>query len=71
MQKKRLDIWVFLILSGRSFKINLQPSKQNLFRATNAILRQIISTKNPNAKLSLMHSFCIPILLYGLDKPFL
>jgi len=55
------------ILSGRHFKINLQPSKQKFFRAVNAILGKIISTKNPSVSLSLLHSFCVPVLYYGLE----
>jgi len=66
--KKEIRYLGIFILSGRCFKINLQPSKQKFFRATNAILGKIISTKNPNVTLSLMHSFCVHILFYGLES---
>jgi len=55
------------ILSGRTFKINLQPSKQKFFRAVNAIFGKIISLKNPSVILSLFQSFCVPILFYSLE----
>jgi len=55
------------ILSGMRFKINIQPAKQKFFRAANGILGKIACTKNPSVCLSLLNSFCTPILLYGLE----
>ena len=65
--KNQIKYLGIFILASRSFKINLQPAKQKFFRATNGVLGKIISTKNPAVTLSLLHSFCVPILFYGLE----
>jgi len=55
------------IISENKFKINFQPVKQKFFKAVNGILGKISSTKNPSVTLSLLNSFCNPILFYGLE----
>lgn len=55
------------IVSAKNFKINIQNRKQKFFRALNAIFSKIGGTASPFVIISLVESYCIPILLYGLD----
>ena len=59
------------ILSNRKFTLNLQPTKQKYFRASNGIFGKIEHTKNPGVILSLIDTFCVPILLYGLEAAYI
>jgi hypothetical protein len=56
-----------LIVSSKKFKCNLQINKQKFFRATNGIFGKIGTRASLNLLLSLIDTFCIPVLLYGLD----
>jgi len=53
------------ILSGKQFILNLQKTKQKYFRALNAIFGKIGVNSSPIVTCSLIHSFCVPILLYA------
>ena len=55
------------ILSGTQFRVNLQSVKQSFFRAANGVLGKIGCMDNPAVALSLINSFCLPILLYGME----
>ena len=55
------------LLAGKTCKCNLQHCKQKFYRAANGIFGKIGSTKNPNVILTLVNSFCLPILLYGME----
>ena len=59
------------ILSGKSFKCNLQPSRQKFFWAVNGIFGKIGLRSPHNLMLSLIESFCIPILMFGLEGLYL
>ena len=55
------------IISRNSFKCNLQLNRQKFFQAANGVLGKIGVTAPINLILSLIDSFCIPVLLYGLE----
>ena len=55
------------LLSGKMLKFNMQPVKQKFYRSVNGIFSKIVATKDPTVIISLMNSFCVPILLYGLE----
>ena len=56
-----------MILSAKNFKTNLQNRKQKFFRSLNAIFGKIGTFSSPSVVISLVESYCVPILLYGLD----
>ena len=56
-----------MILSAKTFKVNIQRRKQQFFRSLNAILGKIGTFSSPSVVLSLVESFCVPVLLYGLE----
>ena len=47
-------------------KCSLQNAKQKLFRAANGVLSKI-GVSNHNHILSLIDTFCMPVLVYGLE----
>jgi len=55
------------ILSTKNFKVNLQKRKQKFFRALNAIFGKIGTFTSPAVVISLVESYCVPVLLYGSD----
>ena len=55
------------IVSAKNFKINMQNRKQKFFRALNAIFGKIGTSASPSVVISLVESFCVSVLLYGLD----
>jgi len=55
------------IVSAKNFKTNLQNRKQKFFRALNAIFGKIGTFASPSVVISLVESYCVPILLYSLD----
>jgi len=54
------------ILSGMNFKINMQPSRQKCLGAVNGTYGKVGLNTSPPLLVSLINSFCIPIILYGL-----
>ena len=56
------------IVSAKNFKINIQNKKQKFFRALNGILGKIGIFSSPQVVLSLVESYCVPVLLYGLES---
>src|ERR1043165_3460222 len=52
------------LLSAKTCKCNLQHCKPQFYRAAND---KIGAFKNPNVILSLINSFCLPILLYEME----
>jgi hypothetical protein len=57
---------VFFV-SANSFKCNLQLSRQKYFKALNGIFAKIGTSASPRVILSLVNSFCLPVLLYGIE----
>jgi hypothetical protein len=55
------------ILSGNSFKCNMQLARQKFFRALNGIFAKIGTKASPNVILSLVDAYCLPVLLYGIE----
>jgi Reverse transcriptase (RNA-dependent DNA polymerase) len=64
--KKELKYLGVVILSGRSFKCNLQYNRHKYLRASNALFGKICNSA-PASIISLTNTFCLPILLYGLE----
>ena len=56
-----------VIVSANYMKCNLQNARQKFFRAANGIFSKIGSNAQPNVIFSLIDSFCIPVILYGLE----
>ena len=54
-------------LSGNSLKCNLQTVRQKYFRALNGIFGKIGTKSSAIVTLSLIRSFCVPILAYGIE----
>jgi hypothetical protein len=55
------------IVSSKKFKCNLQNPRQKFFQSANGIFGKIGLRAQPSLILSLIDTFCIPLLLYGLD----
>jgi hypothetical protein len=53
------------IVSANSFKCNLQKARQSFFRALNGIFAKIGTKASPGVILSLVNSYCLPVLIYG------
>jgi len=54
-------------LAGVNFKCNLQGGRKKMFRSLNGIFGKIGVASATNMTLSLVDTFCIPVLLYGLE----
>ena len=55
------------IVSANTFKCNLQSARQKFFRALNGIFAKIGTKASPRVLLSLVNSFCLHVLLYGVE----
>ena len=55
------------IVSAKTFKCNLQNNRQKFFIATNGIFGKIGTRAPLDLILSLIDTFCIPVLFYGLE----
>ena len=55
------------ISCGRVFRCNLDNCRSNFYRSFNGIFSKIGTSSSPNVILSLMSSYCLPVLLYGLE----
>jgi len=56
-----------VFLSGHNFNFKLQVNKHNFFRAANGILGRVGSKIFTNVTLSMIDTFCVPVLLYGFE----
>ena len=54
-------------MSSKKFKCNLQSFRQNFFQAANGIFGKIGLRAPHKLILSLIDTFCIPVLLYGVE----
>jgi len=55
------------ILCNKIFKCNTHNAKMKYFRSLNGVLGKIGTSSSIDVTLSLISSFCTPVLLYGLD----
>ena len=55
------------IYSGSTIKLNLQSPRQKFFRAVNGIFGKIGVKSTECVILSLIQSYCLPMLLYGIE----
>jgi hypothetical protein len=55
------------IVSANTFKLNLQIPRQKFFRALNGIFAKIGTKAAPFVVLSLVNSYCLPVLLYATE----
>jgi len=66
--KKELKYLGCTILSGPSFACSLQGCKQKFFGSANGIFGKVGATPDSHQLiLSLINSFCLPLLLYGFE----
>lgn len=65
---KELCYLGIVIKSASLFKCNLHNAKVKFFRSLNGILGKLGSSPQINLTLSLISTFCNPILLYGLES---
>ena len=65
--KSELPYLGLTLVAGNTLKFNLQNPKQKFFRATNGSFGKIGSKASPTLILSLLNSFCVPVLTYGLE----
>jgi len=52
---------------SRGFKCSLTSATRSFYRATNAVFGKIGGQSSKDVILQLIHSKCIPALLYGLE----
>ena len=55
-------------MSAHQFKVNFQSARQKFFRASNGILGKIGAESSPSVIVSLIESYCVPVLLYSVDS---
>ncbi len=55
-------------MSANVFRMNLQSMRQKYFRALNGIFYKVGLRSSPTVILSLVDSFCIPILSYAVES---
>ena len=55
------------ISCGRVFQCTLDSCRSNFYRSFNGLFCKIGNSSSPNVILSLMSSYCLPVLLYGLE----
>jgi len=65
--QNKLSFLGFTFLSGPNFKCNLQINKQKYFSSVNGILSKVGDKDFSSLTLSMVDSFCVPVLLYGLE----
>ena len=65
--KSELRYLGVVIVSSNCIKYNLQAARQKYFGAINGIFGKVGTRSSPSIILSLIDSFCIPILTYGMD----
>ena len=54
-----------ILIAAKSLRYNLQRVRQKYFRALNSIFGKIGTNSSPFVTLSLINSYCIPLLAYG------
>ena len=64
---KELQYLGVVIVSGKSFNYDLHNTKLKYFRALNGLLGKMGSSPNIQLTLSLINSFCTPVLCYGIE----
>jgi hypothetical protein len=67
MWKSDLKYLGVFIMSSKKFKCNLQSSRKKYFQVANGIFGKIGLRAPHNLILSLIDTFCIPVLLYGVE----
>src|SRR5271165_3878920 len=56
------------LLSAKVLKSNLQSVRQKYFRALNGLFAKVGTRSSPMVTLSLIDSFCVPLLSYGIES---
>jgi hypothetical protein len=55
------------LVAAKTFKVSIQNTTQKFFRALNGVLGKIGTKASPTVILSLVQSYCVPVLMYGLE----
>jgi hypothetical protein len=66
--KSELRYLGIFLVCAKTFKCNLQQARQKYFGALNGIFSKIGTKASPAISLSLINSFCLPVLLYGVES---
>jgi len=59
-----LGVW---FVSAKNFKCSYQNARQKFFSALNGIFSKVGTKASPAVLLSLVNSYCLPVLLYGIE----
>ena len=65
---KELRYLGLFITSARKFNVNLQNARHKFFSSLNGIFGKVGLNTSPVLLCSLINSFCVPILMYGLES---
>ena len=65
--KQEMHYLGVVLKSAKTFNISVQNLRQNFFRALNGIIGKIGTKASACVTLSLVQSFCLPILMYGIE----
>lgn len=66
--KNELKYLGVTILAGKTFKINLQTIRHKFYKALNGVFGKIGTRASPAVLISLINSYCLPLLLYGIES---
>ena len=69
--KNEIKYLGLFINAGRRFVCNLQNQRQKFFRSINGIFGRVGMKSSPLVLMSLINSFCLPILLYSMEAVYL
>jgi len=61
----KFGIWAYLKKTSRYFKCSLDHAKRSFYRSANAIFGKVGRIASEEVILQLLHSKCVPILLYS------
>jgi hypothetical protein len=65
--KQELRYLGVFVVSANTFDCNLQTARQKFYKALNGIFAKIGTHASPATTLSLVNSYCLPVLLYGTE----
>jgi len=65
--KKEIFYLGLVITTGRKFADNFQDSVQKFVRALNGIFGKVCFNSSPEVLSSLIHAYCLPVLLYDVE----
>lgn len=64
---KSMNYLGFCISSGKHFRISLDNAKLKFYRSFNCIFQKTKGTCSEMVTVRLLHAYCLPVLLYGIE----